>query len=84
MACNSLRSYFRFRALQGESTDTLSATLPRGADWRHTTLPRALSDAQLEAFLKAFDCSNPVELRDYAIARCLLDLGLRGDEVAHT
>ncbi|MNY41642.1 Tyrosine recombinase XerC [compost metagenome] len=46
-------------------------------------MPKALSDAQLAAFLKAFDCSNPVELRDYAIARCLLDLGLRGDEVAH-
>lgn len=83
VVCNSLRSYFRFRALLGESTDTLSATLPRVADWRHTTLPKALSDAQLEALLKAFDCSNPVELRDYAIARCLLDLGLRGDEVAH-
>ncbi len=83
VVCNSLRSYFRFRALLGESTDTLSATLPRVADWRHATLPKTLSDAQLEAFLKAFDCSNPVELRDYAIARCLLDLGLRGDEVAH-
>lgn len=83
VVCNNLRSYFRFRALLGESTDALSATLPRVADWRHATLPKALSDAQLEAFLKAFDCSNPVELRDYAIARCLLDLGLRGDEVAH-
>jgi site-specific recombinase XerD len=83
VVCNSLRSYFRFRALLGESTDTLSATLPRVADWRHASLPKALSDAQLDAFLKAFDCSNPVELRDYAIARCLLDLGLRGDEVAH-
>ncbi|MNB83143.1 Tyrosine recombinase XerC [Pseudomonas fluorescens] len=83
VVCNNLRSYFRFRALLGESTDALSAALPRVADWRHATLPKALSDAQLEAFLKAFDCSNPVELRDYAIARCLLDLGLRGDEVAH-
>ncbi|MEO4016101.1 site-specific integrase [Pseudomonas rossensis] len=83
VVCNNLRSYFRFRALLGESTDALSAALPRVADWRHATLPKARSDAQLEAFLKAFDCSNPVELRDYAIARCLLDLGLRGDEVAH-
>lgn len=83
VVCNNLRSYFRFRSLLGESTDALSATLPRVADWRHATLPKALSDAQLEAFLKAFDCSKPVELRDYAIARCLLDLGLRGDEVAH-
>ncbi|MNQ10716.1 hypothetical protein D3C85_235600 [compost metagenome] len=37
----------------------------------------------MAAFLKAFDCSNTVELHDYAIARCVLDLGLRGDEVAH-
>lgn len=46
-------------------------------------MSNALSDALLEAFLKAFVCSNPVKLSDYAIARCLLDLGLRGDEVAH-
>lgn len=37
----------------------------------------------MAAFLKAFDCSNPVELHDYAVARYLLDLGLRDDEVAH-
>ncbi len=83
VVCTSLRSYFRFHALLGESTQVLSASLPRIADWRHATLPKALSDAQLDVFLKAFDCSDPVGLRDYAIARCLVDLGLRGDEVAH-
>jgi integrase/recombinase XerD len=45
--------------------------------------PKCSSDAELDAFLKAFDCADPVGLRDYAIARCLLDLGLRGHEVTY-
>lgn len=81
VACNSLRSYFRYRALLGESTAALATSLPRIADWRRTTLPKVLSDTELDAFLKAFDCADPVGLRDYAIARCLLDLALRGHEV---
>lgn len=80
---NSLRSYFRYRALLGEPTDALVAAIPRIADWRRTTLPKVLSEPELEAFLKAFDCADPVGLRDYAIARCLLDLGLRGHEVTY-
>jgi len=81
--CNCLRSYFRYRALLGDPTVSLAATLPRIADWRHTNLPKVLSDAELEAFLKAFDCTDPVGMRDFAIARCLLDLGLRGCEATH-
>lgn len=83
MACNSLRSYFRYRALCGDSTSRLFAALPRVADWRRSTLPKVLSDAELEAFLAAFDFSDAVGLRDYAIARCLVDLGLRGHEVTY-
>jgi site-specific recombinase XerD len=81
--CNSLRSYFRYRALQGDSTDALSAALPRFVDWRRSTLPKTLSDTELNSFLSAFDCADPVGLRDYAIARCLVDLGLRGHEVTY-
>lgn len=81
--CNSLRSYFRYRALLGDSTAALTAALPRIANWRRATLPKVLSDAELAAFLKAFDCADAVGLRDYAIARCLLDLGLRGHEAAY-
>jgi integrase/recombinase XerD len=80
---NSLRSYFRFRALSGEPTAALAAALPRIAHWPRATLPKVLADCELEAFLKAFDCTDPVGLRDYAIARCLLDLGLRGHEVTY-
>ena len=80
---NSLRSYFRYRALLGDSTAALTAALPRIADWRRATLPKVLSDTELDTFLRAFDCADPVGLRDYAIARCLLDLGLRGHEVTY-
>lgn len=84
IACNSLRSYFRYRTLRdGESTSALAAALPRIADWRRAVLPKVLSDSELEAFMKAFDCADPVGLRDYAIARCLVDLGLRGHEVTY-
>ena len=81
--CNSLRSYFRYRALQGDSTAGLAAALPRISDWRRSTLPKALSDSELDVFLNAFDRTDPVGQRDYAMARCLLDLGLRGHEVAY-
>lgn len=82
-ACSCLRSYFRYRALRGDPTASLTAVLPRIADWRRTTLPKVLSDAELKAFLAAFDLTDPFGLRDYAIARCLLDLGLRGHEVTY-
>ena len=77
----SLNSYFRFRALAGDQTQTLIAALPSTADWSRGNLPKALSEEQLEAFLQAFDRTDPTGQRDYAIARCLVDLGLRGHEV---
>jgi len=83
ITCISLRSYFRFRALLGDATKPLAAVLPSIPTWKQTSLPKALSQAQLKAFLGAFNHSDPVGLRDYAIARCLVDLGLRGHEVAH-
>ncbi|MDD5277726.1 MAG: tyrosine-type recombinase/integrase [Methylovulum sp.] len=79
----SLRSYFRFCALQGHPVSALSAFIPKIASWSPTTLPKVLSDAQVDAFLKVFDHADPVGMRDYAIARCLLDIGLRGHEVAY-
>lgn len=79
----SLRSYLRFRALSGDQTQSLAASLPRIANWTRGTLPKALTEPQLRAFLGAFDRNNPVGKRDYAIARCLADLALRGQEVCH-
>lgn len=78
----SLRSYFSLKATQGEPTTTLSAALPRVAQWRLAGLPQMLSALEIEQFLHAFDRSHATGRRDYAVARCLLDLGLRRTEVA--
>ena len=80
---SSLKSYLRFRALQGDQIQPLLAALPELADWSKTTIPKALNDSELDHFERAFDLTIPIGLRDYAIARCLIDLGLRGHEVAH-
>jgi site-specific recombinase XerD len=78
----SLRSYFAFRACQGEHATALIAALPQVAQWRLATLPPVLSSAEIEQLLGAFDRRQATGKRDYAIARCLLDLGLRRTEVA--
>jgi len=80
--CNSLRSYFRFKALKGEQTTSLTAAVPTVASWRLAGLPKALSADALKQFLGAFDRGSVVGRRDYAISRCLVDLGLRTAEVS--
>jgi len=80
--CGALRSYFRFRALRGERTDTLMAAVPSVAQWRTASLPNALTEAEIERFLGTFDCTSTEGSRNYAMARCLVDLGLRVGEVA--
>jgi integrase/recombinase XerD len=81
-AGDSLRSYFRFKALQGEHTAVLRAAIPTVAQWRMAGLPRGISIDQVTRLLKAFDRSSATGIRDYAITRCLVDLGLRTIEVA--
>lgn len=78
-----LASYFRFRAFLGDPTQSLRASLPVIANWAQATLPKGLTDAQLKGFLQSFDVADPLGRRDYAIARCMIDLGLRCSEVVH-
>ncbi len=81
-ACTALRSYFSFRSTWGAQTTPLIAALPRVAQWRLAGLPQVLSAEEITQLLNAFDRSRETGKRDYAIARCLLDLGLRRTEVA--
>ena len=79
----SLRSYFMLKASRREPTKVLIAALPRVAQWRLARLPQYLSAAEIERLLSAFDRTSATGKRDFAITRCLLDLGLRRTEVAH-
>jgi site-specific recombinase XerD len=77
-----LRSYLRFRRMRGQPTESLIAAVPRVAYWRLATLPDSLTDSQLMGLVNSFDRTCPTGRRDYAIIRCLVDLGLRASEVA--
>ena len=77
----ALSSYLRFKAIDGISTTKLIAALPKVAQWRHASLPKALSPVEIDTLLNAFDQSTPGGRRDYAIARCCIDLGLRTAEL---
>jgi site-specific recombinase XerD len=79
----SLRSYFLFKASCGTPTTPLIAALPRVALWRLAGLPEVLTPVEIGQLLNAFDRDSATGMRDFAITRCLLDLGLRRVEVAH-
>lgn len=82
VAC-AIRSYLRFRTLRyGDFTDHLLAAVPSAACWRLAALPTHLDPDELASLMAAFDRTQPQQQRDYAIVRCLVDLGLRSCEVA--
>jgi len=61
----------------------LIPAVPRPASWSLAPLPPSLSITELKHFWHAFDRHAPVGRRDYAMARCLADLGLRCQEIAN-
>lgn len=78
---SALRSYLRFLQFKGDSNVALIAAVPSPPNWSLATLPPSLSDAEMGKFWATFDISTPIGKRDYAMARCLADLGLRCHEV---
>ena len=79
---SSLRSYFRFLRLHGRCEEDLVLAVPASASWRLASLPTVLTDEEVNRLLSVFDLDTVAGRRDYAITRCLVDLGLRGQEVA--
>jgi integrase/recombinase XerD len=79
----ALRSYLRFRAARcGDRVEPLIAAIPTVACWRLASLPSHLTPEETARFLNAFDRRHARGQRGYAMARCLVDLGLRASEVA--
>jgi len=79
----ALRSYLRFRALHdGDRVEPLIAAIPIVAQWRLATLPKHLTPEETAGFLQTFNRHTASGQRGYAMARCLIDLGLRAGEVA--
>jgi len=78
---SSLRSYFRFLRLHGRCEEDLVLAVPASASWTLASLPPALTDEEVAHLLSVFGRGTIAGRRDYAITRCLLDLGLRAREV---
>lgn len=82
VASVSLRNFLRWLQVLGRVEPGLIATVPTFRRWRHTVLPRSLTNSQYDELLATFDRTGPVGRRDYAITVCMGDLGLRCGEVA--
>jgi site-specific recombinase XerD len=77
----TLRSYLRFRAFCGDEVNHLLPVINSPANWRLASLPETLSPAELTQLLAPFPPEVPSALRAYAMVRCMVDLGLRAQEV---
>lgn len=78
----ALRGYFRFREGAGDRMHGLIGALSYPANWQQASLPKSLTDQEIEQLLNALDAPDPSRRRSAAIVRCALDLGLRSGEIA--
>jgi len=78
----ALRGYFRFRVARGDPVGALLSVLSYPANWQHASLPKSLSDEEIERLLTSLDWPGPAMRRSSAIVRCAVDLGLRSGEIA--
>lgn len=78
----ALRSFLRFWQLQGLCDARLVEALPMIPGWKLSQLPKLLTEKQLEQLLGSFDRWSVLGRRDYAMALCMIELGMRAGEVA--
>ena len=77
----SLRCYFRFLQFKGKCSRNLIGAVPTIPNWKLATIPKTMTKEQLSVFLASFNRKTSCGSRDYAIALCFLELGLRASEV---
>jgi integrase/recombinase XerC len=80
---SALRGYFRYRATLGDRIHQLIGVANFPANWQQASLPKTLSNSEVECLLAALVHDGTAALRTAAIVHCALDLGLRSCEVAH-
>jgi integrase/recombinase XerD len=77
----ALRSFLRFARYRGDIDKDLAACVPAVANWKLSTIPRALPPCQVERVLTSIDRGTAMGRRDYAILLILARLGLRAGEI---
>jgi integrase/recombinase XerC len=79
---SALRGYFRFRSTCGDQVHGLIGVVCYPANWQLTSLPKALSNADVTRLLGSLGHDGSSARRSDAMVHCALDLGLRSSEVA--
>lgn len=82
VAASAIRSLLRFGQFHGLCNDRLIRAVPGIPVWKRVRNPKTLTVDQLTKVLDIFDRSTANGQRDYAMAVCMADLGLRVSEVA--
>ncbi len=77
-----VRSLLRFLHVSGRVDVDLSPVVLGAAGWRHTGLPKGLSEGEVAALLAGCDPARRAGRRERAIVLLLVRLGLRRVEVA--
>ena len=78
----ALRAYLRYRTGCGDQTEALAGVISSPVQWSLSSLPRSLTDDEVERLLGSFTRDVPSYRRGYAVVRCGLDMGLRSGEIA--
>jgi len=78
----ALRSLLGYLYVEGVIARPLAPVVPSVAGWRLAGLPRALQAEQVGALLAGCDLDKPTGMRDFAILKLLVRLGMRRGEVA--
>ena len=78
---SALRQFLRFAHLRGSCASAITEAVPTIAIFGQQTRARILSEKQRRELLASFNRQTAQGKRDYAMALCMLDLGLRAVEV---
>lgn len=79
-----VRSYVRYLRFKGAEVDSGLLTLPLSAPvWSMSSVPKTISEEDIKRIHTSCDQETVVGIRDYAIALCFTELGLRASEVAN-
>jgi site-specific recombinase XerD len=78
----ALRSLLGYLHVKGVIARPLAPVVPSVAGWRLAGLPRGLGAEQAAALLAGCDLQTAVGVRDFAILKLLVRLGMRRGEVA--
>jgi integrase/recombinase XerD len=82
LSVTALRSLLGYLHVEGVIGRPLAPVVPSVAGWRLAGLPRGLGAEQVRVLLDGCDLDTAVGVRDFAILKLLVRLGMRRGEVA--